>query len=133
MRTRTSTLALFVALSDTAAIALTSSRAQADNWCPIRLDQCSPAEGLFLSTFSPVLFTATSLAVAGVHDKEVLANAVIEDVAVFYDSGRLAGVLPVVLDHVKAILAQERGTSAEQITDREAVDRVGDAAAAALE
>ena len=27
---------------------------------------------------------------------------------------------------IKAILAQERGTSAEQITDREAVDRVAD-------
>ena len=51
-----------------------------------------------------------------------------EDVAVYYDSGRLAGVLPSMIENAKTTLAEERGVGAEAITEREAIEQVAAAA-----
>jgi hypothetical protein len=88
----------------------------------------------FLVTFSPTLLPAYSTyRMSGAAPKVALAQAALEDAAVWYDSGRLTGVLPIILDHVKEVLAEERRVHASDITDREAVDHIADVASAVAE
>jgi hypothetical protein len=121
-----------------------TNRAQAEmNWCPIRLSDCPPEERAFLVTFSPIILPLTSLALSYTwtlalsytwtqNHKMAVAQAALEDVAVYYDSGRLTGVLPAVVSNTKAVMAQDRGVSCSEISDAEAVDHIAGVAEAVL-
>jgi hypothetical protein len=123
----TKTLALTLTLSALALAAGPAKEARAENWCPIQLSDCSPAETAFYITFSPITLPVTSVALSSMsvnNYKMAVAQAAVEDVAVYYDSGRLTGVLPSVLENTKSVLAAERGVSAIDISDAEAVDHI---------
>jgi len=132
----TKILALTLTLSVLALVDGPTKSAQAgEGWCPLRLSDCSPAETAFYVTFSPITLPVTSSGLSSIamnDHKMALAQAAVEDVAVYYDSGRITGVLPAVLGNTKTVMAQERGVSYSEISDAEAVDHIAGVAEAVL-
>lgn len=124
-----------LALSALVLLASLTKSAHAESWCPIQLSDCSPAETAFYITFSPITLPVTSVALSSMavnNHKMAVAQAAVEDVAVYYDSGRLTGVLPAVLDNTKTVLAHDRGLVASEISDAEAVDHIAGIAESVL-
>lgn len=122
-------------LSSLVLLATLAKSAQAESWCPIKLADCSPAETAFYITFSPITLPVTSVALSSIavnNHKMAVAQAAVEDVAVYYDSGRLTGILPSVLENTKSVLATERGIPAAEISDAEAVDHIAGVAESVL-
>ncbi len=129
------TLSLSLTISALALVAGPTRAALAESWCPIQLSDCSPAEAAFYITFSPITLPVTSVVLssnAAHYQKMAIAQAAVEDVAVYYDSGRMTGVLPSVLENTKSILATERGVLAAEISDAEAVDHIAAVAESVL-
>ncbi len=117
MRTtnRSSVIAALVAAIVAVLTTTSPSRAEPD-WN-------DPGMWLFSTTALPTLVTYVSMSSA--RDKKLaIAQAALEDVAVYHDTGRLTGILPTVV----AQLRQSQGWSEAQ-----AIDSIEDVATKALE
>jgi len=129
------TFALTLTLSAFALAVVPAKSAHAESWCPLVLSHCSPGETAFYITFSPITLPVTSVALSSMqlqNHKIAVAQAALEDIAAYYDSGRLTGVLPAVLEGTKAVIAAERGVSSSEISDAMAVDHIAGVAEAVL-
>ncbi|MEN9723044.1 MAG: hypothetical protein RJB38_1030 [Pseudomonadota bacterium] len=82
----------------------------------------------FASTASSLISTEASKA-----QKEAAARLALEEAAQFYDSGKISGVLNAAIALSKKELAEDRKTSASQVSTEEAVDHIVDVAQASLE
>jgi len=115
-----------------------SPQAQAGggSWCPLKFDDCSVAEKAFYITFSPILLPVTSVGLTSIafeQHKISIAQAAIEDIAVYYDQRRVTGILPATLPQAKLALAEDRGLQPSEITEAEAVEYVARAAATVID
>ena len=134
MNQKLATSALSLVLATSALMSPATAQARKSGfplWCPLVESNCSTVEMAIYTTFSPILLpagTTAQIIFMSLDKKLAVAAAAMEDVAVYYGTGRLSGVLPVILPNVKENLARERAVSSEQITDLEAVERIAEVA-----
>ena len=91
--------------------------------CPSDFTRCNAVQLAFWSTvasvMSPFFSTADAL---HIRDRKVaLAHAALEDAAVYFDTGRLTGILPVLVPQIREALSRENALEA---TDAEAVEAI---------
>ena len=131
------TLVLTLTLATLSPLGFSTPNALAESWCPFQFSDCSPAEKAFYITFSPIFIpisaSGTTATIVGANHKLTLAQAAIEDAAVFYDTGRLTGILPTLIQDTKKQLASERGLNESSIDDHDAVDHIAEVAASVLD
>ncbi|MEN9723223.1 MAG: hypothetical protein RJB38_1209 [Pseudomonadota bacterium] len=127
-KTFTKTLALTLTLSTLALVASATKAAQASSREQREQYGLTLLTSAFVTSF-PFFYSAD---LTSRDMKIAAAHAAIEDVAAYYETGRLTGILPSVLENTKSILAAERGVSATEITDAEAVDHIASVAEQAL-
>jgi len=130
------TMALTLTLATLSPLGLSTPNAFAKGWCPLQFSDCSPAEKAFYVTFSAVLLPISATDTTANQfssNKLTLAQAALEDAAVFYESGRLTGILPTLIQDTKKQLASERGLNESRIDDHDAVDHITEVATSVLD
>ncbi len=113
-----------------------STNARADEVdCVFGFQNCESAAewAQAISLSSIILPLLSSGAATAAHDrKEILAHSALEDAAVYFESGRLTGILPAAIQDIKRIIARRDGVVPESVSDAEAVDALAAVAEAAL-
>ncbi len=79
-------------------------------------------KGISSSSIVLPLLTTRHILSNGSDRREVIAQAALEDAAVYFESGRLTGILPSAIQDIKYALALRHGGAPESISDSEAVE-----------
>ena len=80
--------------------------------------------GAMVAGILSILTSGPTLTLSGKAGKETLAQAALEDVAVYYETGRLTGVLPAVVAHLR---------ESQGLNETQAIDAITELATNALE
>jgi hypothetical protein len=114
-----------------------SSSARADELdCLLGFQNCENGAQILQAISSssivlPLLSSGATTA-SNANRKELIAHAALEDAAVYFESGRMTGILPAAVRDIKLVLARRDGVAPEAISDAEAVEMLTKVAEHAL-
>lgn len=94
--------------------------------CMFGFQNCESASevipAIFSSSIILPLMSSAKFTEASASRKELIAHAALEDTAVYFESGRMTGILPAAVQDIKRVLARRDGVEPEAISDAEAVE-----------